>query len=499
MFVRMPFGFASSPAKFTAVMQAIFGPYKEFLLVYFDNLLIFSRTYEEHLKHVTIVLQLCNQFQLRLNQLKSQFLCVRLPFLGFVLSNNGITPDPKKSAAIEAIPIPNTIKNLQRFIGAITYNRIFIPKVAELLKPLYDVITEVGKGKIPASHQGKVNTAVQQVKLALRMAIALQFPPEDSSVPIVMYTDASDFAIAGTIGFHNQDNQLAILGTYSRILQSYERHYTTTKKELLAIFECVKRFKFLLYGRQSIIAFTDHISLCFPDGVKEDQSRTEHHWWVSIQHFPILIVHIPGKENVLADYLSRDLYPTEIDKPKHNTTQVSEPTTDQATDVPQLSSFTTFSRSQQPARWHSATTKQLLFLKSIHSKSPKPRSPLRPAPKLKLKLPRQVLPPLLHPPLLHPPPLPQPLSPPLLPNISPQLLSPLLSLTLSLLLLQPQLILPHHCYLLLPPLFLLHPLLHRLPTTSQVIHLPLTIPRLSSFMPSPTSPKPRPRSLKRIG
>jgi hypothetical protein len=87
-------------------------------------------------------------------------------------------------------------------------------------------------------------------------------------------------------------------------------------KELLAVFECVKRFKFLLYGRQSIIAFTDHISLCFPDGVKEDQSRTEHHWWVTIQHFPILLVHIPGKENVLADYLSRDLYPDEMEKPK---------------------------------------------------------------------------------------------------------------------------------------------------------------------------------------
>jgi hypothetical protein len=188
-------------------------------------------------------------------------LCIRLPFLGFILSNNGITPDPKKFAAIEAIPNPDTIKRLQRFIGAVTYNRLFIPKIAELLKPLYDVITEVGKGKIPAHLQDKVKTAVTKVKHALSNAIALQFPPEDSTVPIVMYTDASDFAIAGTIGFHDEQKQFAILGTYSRILQPYERHYTTTKKELLAVFECVKRFKFLLYGRQSIIAFTDHISL----------------------------------------------------------------------------------------------------------------------------------------------------------------------------------------------------------------------------------------------
>jgi hypothetical protein len=100
-------------------------------------------------------------------------LCIRLPFLGFILSNNGITPDPKKFAAIEAIPNPDTIKRLQRFIGAVTYNRLFIPKIAELLKPLYDVITEVGKGKIPAHLQDKVKTAVTKVKHALSNAYRL--------------------------------------------------------------------------------------------------------------------------------------------------------------------------------------------------------------------------------------------------------------------------------------------------------------------------------------
>jgi hypothetical protein len=352
--------------------------------VYFDNLLIFSRTYEEHLKHVTIVLQLCNQFQLRLNQLKSQFFAYVCLFSALFSPTTASHLTPRSPLPLKP-SLSQTPSKSSTFHWCITYNRLFIPKIAELLKPLYDVITEVGKGKIPAHLQDKVKTAVTS-QTALRMPIALQFPPEDSSVPIVMYTDASDFAIAGTIGFHDEQKQFAILGTYSRILQPYERHYTTTKKEFLAIFECVKRFKFLLYGRQSIIAFTDHISLCFPDGVKEDQSRTEHHWWVSIQHFPILIVHIPGKKTSLLITLAE--ISTQM---KWTNPSTILPKFQNQQQIKQLMFHNSlpsqpFSRSPQPARWHSAATKQLLFLKSIHSKSPKPRSPLRPAPKLKLKL-----------------------------------------------------------------------------------------------------------------
>jgi hypothetical protein len=224
--------FSSSPSKFTSLMQAIFGQY-DWLIVYFDNLLIISESYEEHVQHVKKAFEICNERELKLNPDKSQFLCTSLPFLGFILSTKGVTVDPKKVAAIQLIPIPTTVKQLERFIGAITFNRAFIPNVAVLLKPLYAVNTERVKGTFTQEQQLIVDEYVPKLKEALSNAILVSFPPEDRSIPIVMYTDASDYAIGATIGYFDKDDNFINLGTHSRSLHDYEQRYTTTKKNFL--------------------------------------------------------------------------------------------------------------------------------------------------------------------------------------------------------------------------------------------------------------------------
>lgn len=323
MFVRMPFGFSSSPSKFTSLMQAIFGQY-DWLIVYFDNLLIISESYEEHLEHVKQVFVDCNEHELKLNPAKSQFLCTTLPFLGFILSTQGVTIDPKKVAAIKNIPIPTTVKQLQRFIGAITFNRSFLVNIATLLNPLYAVNTERVKGQFTKEQQTIVNEFVPQIKDALSKAILVSFPPEDRNIPLVIYTDASDYAIGATIGYFNEANEFVNLGTHSRSLHGYEQRYTTTKKELLAAFDGVQTFTHLLHGYKSITLYTDHNPLCFTSAKKEDLARTESIWWTELSHWPITFKHIPGIDNVLADYLSRDLYLDESGKPTPNTSLFSD-------------------------------------------------------------------------------------------------------------------------------------------------------------------------------
>jgi putative transposase len=323
MFVRMPFGFSSSPSKFTSLMQAIFGQY-DWLIVYFDNLLIISESYEEHVQHVKKAFEICNERELKLNPDKSQFLCTSLPFLGFILSTKGVTVDPKKVAAIQLIPIPTTVKQLERFIGAITFNRAFIPNVAVLLKPLYAVNTERVKGTFTQEQQLIVDEYVPKLKEALSNAILVSFPPEDRSIPIVMYTDASDYAIGATIGYFDKDDNFINLGTHSRSLHDYEQRYTTTKKELLAAFDGVKTFAHILHGYHKIILYTDHNPLCFTSSKKEDLARTESNWWTELSHWPIQFKHLPGSQNVLADYLSRDLYIDESGRPTPNHSMFSD-------------------------------------------------------------------------------------------------------------------------------------------------------------------------------
>jgi hypothetical protein len=189
---------------------------------------------------------------------------------------------------------------------------------------LYAVNTERVKGQFTNEQQTIVNEFVPQIKDALSKAILVSFPPEDRNIPLVIYTDASDYAIGATIGYFNEANEFVNLGTHSRSLHGYEQRYTTTKKELLAAFDGVQTFTHLLHGYKSITLYTDHNPLCFTSAKKEDLARTESIWWTELSHWPITFKHIPGIDNVLADYLSRDLYLDESGKPTPNTSLFSD-------------------------------------------------------------------------------------------------------------------------------------------------------------------------------
>lgn len=317
MFKRMPFGFSAAPAKFTQLMQSIFG-HLDWLIVYFDNLLILSETYEEHRERLLIVLKELNKYNMKLNVDKSQLLCTHLSFLGFRLSNSAISIDPAKAKAILDIPTPTTVKSLQSFIGMVNFNRNFIVYSSALMEPLNRILTLVDKGskkKFTDDIISQLEPIVNKVKEALAYTISNALPPQDHSVPILLYSDASDFAIAGAIGFLNPEQHFVCMGVFSRLLRSYELNYTVTKKELLAAVSTVRNFQHLFQGRPTTL-MTDHEALTFPKGVKEDQSRTEQAWWFELAHHALTIQHIDGKDNILADYLSRFLYPDHMNKPR---------------------------------------------------------------------------------------------------------------------------------------------------------------------------------------
>ncbi|MDM1593466.1 RNase H-like domain-containing protein, partial [Escherichia coli] len=249
-FTVMPFGLTNAPATFNRLMQDILREYlDDFVLVFFDDILIYSKNAADHETHVRKVLEILRKHQLFAKKSKCTFSVDHVEYLGFLVSKDGISPDSAKVQAVIDWPEPKTVKEVRGFLGLTGWYRIFIPKYALIASPL----TSLLKKNTPFQWSAKCQSAFDKLKSALVTYPVLKLP--DFSLPFEVVTDASGFALGGAL--MQEGHAVAY---ESRKLRTHEKNYAVHDLELLSVVYALKLWRHYLLG-QRFTLMTDHQSL----------------------------------------------------------------------------------------------------------------------------------------------------------------------------------------------------------------------------------------------
>lgn len=306
-FTRMPFGLKNAPATFQRVMDAVL---REFVgvccLVYMDDIIIFSSSFEEHVKDITKILQKLKEACLKIQLDKCYFFRREVQFLGHTVTEKGVKPNCDKIEVIKNWPIPRNEKELKQFLGTIGYYRRFIKDFAKMVKPL----TQLLRSDTDFTFTPEIIQCFEKCKSLLTLDPILAYP--DFAKEFILTTDASDFAIGAVLsqGQIGKDRPIAYA---SRTLCKTEENYCTTEKELLAIIWAVKHFRPYLYGRRFKL-ITDHQPLIYSMTSANPKILR---WKIDLSEFDFETIYKPGRENVVADALSR-IKPTEVNVNSQN-------------------------------------------------------------------------------------------------------------------------------------------------------------------------------------
>lgn len=291
----MPFGLVSAPATFQTMMNGVLHDL-EFVRVYIDDILIYSRTMDDHRRHVKTVLQRLREAGLTLRGKKCAFGKSEVQYLGHIFNGKGMSPDPRKTAAISNWITPKTIKEVQGFLGLTNYYRRFICNYAKIAAPLYNLTHQ----DQPFEWNVKAEGAFVRLKQMLCEAPLLRFP--DLNETFFVTTDASNDAVGAIL-----EQKDRIVSYASRVLKPAEKNYSVIEKECLALVFALKNFRHFLLGRKFLV-YSDHRPLQWLS-TKSDNSRLCR-WSLALQEFDFEICYRPGKENQAADALSRKIYET---------------------------------------------------------------------------------------------------------------------------------------------------------------------------------------------
>lgn len=296
-FVRMPFGLSNAPATFQRVMDNILADLNgNCCLIYLDDIIVFSSSLQEHVSDLKLVFDRLNKANLKLQPEKSEFFRKEIEYLGHVVTESGIKPNPKKLIAIKSFPIPKTRKQIKAFLGLLGYYRKFINDFAAITKPL----TQQLKGKATVVIDEEYRKTFETCKTLLCNDPILQFP--DFTKSFILTTDASNFAIGAVLsqGTLNHDKPVSFA---SRTLSDTEINYSTVEKEMLAIIWATKHFRPYLYGQKFKIV-TDHRPLTWLMNFKEPNSKLVR-WKLQLLEYDYEVIYKKGSQNVVADALSR--------------------------------------------------------------------------------------------------------------------------------------------------------------------------------------------------
>lgn len=296
-FLVLSFGLTNAPATFMRLMNDLFHDYLDiFVIVYIDDILIFSDTLEDHRKHLRLVLQRLRDEKLFAQASKCNVGKLSTKFVGYEVSQGRISCDQSKITAIKDWPIPRSIRDVQSFLGLANFYRKFIPRFSQIAKPL----TEIQQKDKQFEWTTRQQEAFDKLKSALVRQPVLRLP--DSSLPFVVATDASDFAI-GAVLSQEFGEGLQPVAFFSRMLKSAEVNYPVHEKEMLAVVLALKEWRCFLQTAPFKV-FTDNKSLEFWKS-QRDLSRRQTRWSEFLQTFDCDIEHVPGKFNAVADALSR--------------------------------------------------------------------------------------------------------------------------------------------------------------------------------------------------
>jgi hypothetical protein len=305
-FSRMPFGMVGAPSTFQRLMDSLLsGLLFEVCLVYLDDVIVFSRSFEEHLDRLRIVFRKLREANLRLKPNKCHFLRTSLKYLGHTVSPTGVQPDSEKLRAVERYPCPTSVREIRAFLGLVGFYRRFIPHFAETAKPL----TQLLRKDMDFRWGAEQTKAFQELKSSLLREPILKFP--DFTKPFVVATDASNVAI-GSVLCQTHNGVEFPISYNSRQLSDSEKKYSTIQKELLAVVNAIKTYRCYLYGRKFTL-ITDHAPLRWLMNLKDPSSQLAR-WSILLQNFNYDVIHRPGRRHSNVDALSRILVSDQEEK-----------------------------------------------------------------------------------------------------------------------------------------------------------------------------------------
>lgn len=299
-FTRLPFGLVNSPATLARLMDRVLGhgELEPNVFVYLDDIVIVSETFEHHLRLLREVANRLAEANLSINLEKSKFGVKELPFLGYLLSTEGLRPNPEKVQAIVDYERPNTVTKLRRFLGMANYYRRFIDEFSGITSPLTDLLKT--KSRIMGWNDA-AEEAFNLIKEKLISAPILACP--DFTTEFTVQTDASDVAVAGILT-QVQDGYERVISFFSHKLTTPQRNYHACEKEALAVLLSIEAFRGYLEGSHFTV-ITDSAALTHILTAKWKTASRCSRWCLALQQFDMTVRHRRGKENVVADALSR--------------------------------------------------------------------------------------------------------------------------------------------------------------------------------------------------
>ena len=296
-FLVLPFGLTNAPATFMHLMHQIFREQlDQFIVIFLDDILIYSKKLQDHIDHVRRTLQILREHRLYAKVSKCAFFRHEVEYLGHVVTAAGIHPDQKKVQAVRDWKIPETVHDIRSFLGLAGYYRRFIPQFARIAAPL----TELTKKTVPWRWSLREGEAFNALKDALLSAPVLHLA--DAKKEYTVTCDASDYAVGAVLSQKYEDGEHPV-AYESRKMNSAEMNYPTHERELLAVIHALRTWRHYLAG-QKFSVVTDHYSLQYLK-TQPQLSKRQARWLDFIAEFDFNIVHKPGKSNVVADALSR--------------------------------------------------------------------------------------------------------------------------------------------------------------------------------------------------
>ena len=296
----MPFGLCNATSCFQRLMECVLRSLNwRIALIYLDDVLVYSRTFSDHLDHLRLVFDRFREAGLKLKPKKCHFGQKSVKFLGHVISKHGVQPDPDKIKAIKEYPVPRKVKDVRAFLGLANYYRKFVKDFAKIAGPLHDLT----KKALKFQWTDECQAAFERLKSALIQAPILAYP--DFTLPFDLYVDASDEALGMVLG-QVQNGREVVISYSGRKLLPAEKNYSVTEREALAVVAGIKYFQPYVYGRRFTV-HTDHNAVRWLMNIKEPTGRLAR-WAVLLQQYDFNIVHRSGKSNGNADALSRRDY-----------------------------------------------------------------------------------------------------------------------------------------------------------------------------------------------
>ena len=299
-YLVMPFGLCNAPSTFQRCMEMVFrGLQWNILLVYLDDIIVMASNFEEHIERLEEVFRRLSDAGLKMKPSKCELIKDEVLFLGHVVSQEGIKPNPKTIETVLSWKQPTNVKEIQSFVGLCSYYRQYISNFSHIASPL----TQLTKKNVKFIWDHSCQTAFEILKEKLCSAPILAFPKP--GLQFILDTDASDVGI-GSVLSQVQEGHERVIAYASKKLNAQQQRYSVTRRELLAVITFMNHFRHYLLGQKFLLR-TDHGSIRWIFEFKDPRGQVAR-WLEVLAQYDFEIQHRPGSKHNNADSLSRKDY-----------------------------------------------------------------------------------------------------------------------------------------------------------------------------------------------